>query len=197
MSPHLLDRFVQRTSEERFRRWFTVADARELGDRLSDLAEVVIDPEHIPAAVEDDPSDDYLVALARHADAQRLLTGDHGIRRALVHDADLNVVSPAELLDELASQADDSNPPGERAARRTCLAPAANAAQCPPASHTEHGPRWVGWNSGGSGPTSRSVGTRVAKGSGDPRLNLPVSAARRGRSPSGPHGPGNGDRQDW
>ena len=104
VSSHLIERFVRRASEERFRRWFSIADARELADRLLDFAEVVIDPEQIPAAVETDPSDDYLVALARHAGAERLLTGDRGIRRALQEAADLNVVSPAELLKELATQ---------------------------------------------------------------------------------------------
>lgn len=38
--PHLLERFVRRASEEKFRRWFTVADAQELADRLADLAEL-------------------------------------------------------------------------------------------------------------------------------------------------------------
>jgi predicted nucleic acid-binding protein len=106
VSPRLLERFVQRAHEERFRRWFSVADARELADRLSDLADIVPDPEHVPAVVEEDPSDDYLVALARHARADVLLTGDHGIRRALEHADDLNVLSPAELLEELIGQPD-------------------------------------------------------------------------------------------
>ena len=35
VSPRLLERFVQRAHEERFRRWFSVADARELAERMS------------------------------------------------------------------------------------------------------------------------------------------------------------------
>lgn len=112
VSEQLLDRFVQRASGKRFRRWFSVADARELADRLSDLAETVIAPDDVPAVVEADPSDDYLVALARHARAQRLVTGDHGIRRSLENATDLRVVSPGEILEELASQADDPKRPG-------------------------------------------------------------------------------------
>lgn len=64
-SPHVLKPFVRRAGEERFRRWFSLADAEELADELADLAEVFGDPAHVPAVVVDDPSDDYLVALAR------------------------------------------------------------------------------------------------------------------------------------
>lgn len=101
VSPRLLDRFVQRASQEHFRRWFTTTGASELADRLRDFSESVVDPEQVPAVVPDDSSDDYLVALARHAGADRLLTGDRGIQRALNDAQDVRVVSPAELLDEL------------------------------------------------------------------------------------------------
>jgi predicted nucleic acid-binding protein len=60
VSPQLLDRFVQRAGEQRFRRWFSVADAEELAGQLSDLAEVAEDTAHVPAVVVDDPFDDYL-----------------------------------------------------------------------------------------------------------------------------------------
>lgn len=97
-----------------FGAWFSVSDARELADRLSDLAETVIAPDDtIPAVVEGDTSDDYLVALARHARAQRLVTGDHGIRRSLENATDLRGVSPGEILEELVSHADDRNRPGQ------------------------------------------------------------------------------------
>lgn len=111
VSPRLLDRFVQRASQEQFRQWFTTTDARELADRLRDFSETVVDPEQVPAVVPEDPSDDYLVALARHADADRLLTGDHGIQRALNDAQDVRVVSPAELLDELLPTDNAENEP--------------------------------------------------------------------------------------
>jgi putative PIN family toxin of toxin-antitoxin system len=106
VSPQLLDRFVQRAVEERFRRWFSVADAEELAGQLSDLAEVVEDTGHVPAVVVDDPSDDYLVALSCRSRADCLLTGDHGIHRALEDADDLRVVSPADLLGELPADAE-------------------------------------------------------------------------------------------
>lgn len=99
-SPELLDRFVQRARQERFRRWFSVADAEELAGQLAELAEVAEDTAHVPAVVIADPSDDYLVALARRSRADRLLTGDRGIHRALEDADDLRVVSPADLLGE-------------------------------------------------------------------------------------------------
>lgn len=101
VSPHLIQRFLRRAAHDRFRRWFTIIDAQELIDQLSDVAFVVDDPARSPSVVTQDPSDDYLVAVARAGDADRLLTGDKGIRSALEHAADLTVVSPAELLNEL------------------------------------------------------------------------------------------------
>ena len=112
VSPRLLERFVQLAEEERFRRWFGVSDVRKLADRLSDLADTVADPQHVPAVVDQDPSDDYLVALARRANAEVLLTGDHGIRRALEHADDLDVLSPAELLEALIDQPEASESDG-------------------------------------------------------------------------------------
>lgn len=101
VSPHLLERFVRRATEDKFRRWSAVADAQELTERLADLADVVDDPPAVPRVVEQDPSDDYLVAVARRSQAHRLLTGDQGIRRALWDATDVKVASPAELLREL------------------------------------------------------------------------------------------------
>lgn len=103
VSPHLIQRFLRRAAQDRFRKWFTTTAAQELIDRLLDVALVVDDPAHIPSVVTQDPSDDYLVAIARAANADRLLTGDKGIRSALEHAADLTVVSPAELLDALGA----------------------------------------------------------------------------------------------
>lgn len=106
VSPQLLDRFVQRAGEERFRRWFSVADAEELAGQLADLADVAEDAADVPAVVVDDPSDDYLVALSRRSRAECLLTGDQGIHRALEGADDLRVVSPADLLGELPTDAE-------------------------------------------------------------------------------------------
>jgi predicted nucleic acid-binding protein len=43
---------------------------------LAELAELIADPEPTPTGLCPDPKDDYLVALARHADADYLITGD-------------------------------------------------------------------------------------------------------------------------
>lgn len=110
ISPQLLQRFVQRAGEERFRRWFSLVDAQGLADELAYLAGLFDDPPEVPAVVADDPSDDYLVALARTGQADRLLTGDQGIRQALADADDLQVVSPAELLDEFPGDAEGGEP---------------------------------------------------------------------------------------
>jgi putative PIN family toxin of toxin-antitoxin system len=107
ISPHVLDRFVRRATDQRFRRWFSVKDAEALAAQLSDLAEAVEDPTHVPPVVLSDPSDDYLVALARRSRADCLLTGDQGIHRALEDADDLRAISPAELLDELSADAEN------------------------------------------------------------------------------------------
>lgn len=70
VSRHLVERFLVRASDEKFRRWFTMADASALAERLWDFAEIVADPVRVPRVVKGDPSDDYLVELARaHRDA--------------------------------------------------------------------------------------------------------------------------------
>lgn len=62
---------------------------------------VLIDPNVLLSTLIAPPSDDYLVALSRRSRADCLLTGDHGIHRALEDADDLRVVSPADLLGEL------------------------------------------------------------------------------------------------
>ena len=41
VSPHLVQRFLVRASDAKFRRWFTMVDARTLAERLLDAAEIV------------------------------------------------------------------------------------------------------------------------------------------------------------
>ena len=80
VSSQLVQRFVVRASDAKFRRWFTMGDARTLAEKLWDAAEIANELSDIPRVVAGDPSDDYLVALARENGAV-LLTGDRGIHR--------------------------------------------------------------------------------------------------------------------
>lgn len=97
VSPHLVQRFLVRASDAKFRRWFTMGDARTLAERLLGAAEIVDEPSDVPRVVEGDPSDDYLVALARENGAV-LLTGDRGIHRSLSDVANPKILAPAEVL---------------------------------------------------------------------------------------------------
>lgn len=98
-SPHLLDRFTRRARDEKFRRWFQADEVAELARRLADLSDMIDDPDHVPAVILADPTDDYLVAIALAGNAELLVTGDKGIRRALQDSGVMRVASPREFLD--------------------------------------------------------------------------------------------------
>lgn len=106
VSPHLVERFLARAADTKFRRWFTMDAARTLAERLLDVAEVVDEPSNVPRAVEKDPSDDYLVALAREHRAV-LLTGDRGIHRSLSDVPEPRTLAPAELLTAIGGEPSD------------------------------------------------------------------------------------------
>lgn len=68
----------------------------------------ITEPSEVPRVVEGDPSDDYLVALAREHGAV-LLTGDRGIHRSLSDVGDPMILDPAELLATIGTEV-NSNP---------------------------------------------------------------------------------------
>jgi len=67
--------------------------------RLQQEAIFVRDPLHPPRVVPDDPSDDYLVALALGAGADALVTRDHHFDGVRV--AHLDILSPSRFLGRL------------------------------------------------------------------------------------------------
>lgn len=106
VSLHLVQRFLVQASDAKFRRWFTMGDARTLAERLLGAAEVVDEPSNVPHVVEGDPSDDYLVALAREHRAV-LLTRDRGIHRSLSALSEPRALDPAELLTAIGGEPSD------------------------------------------------------------------------------------------
>ena len=74
-SPHLLDELAEVVVRPRFRRWFEPRDAVDFLDRLAAIVEKYPDPLDPPPSKVRDPADDYLVALAKLANAY-LVTGD-------------------------------------------------------------------------------------------------------------------------
>lgn len=100
VSPTLLDELVGVLERPKFRRWLTVEEAHAFVDALRTGASLLDDPPATPG-VTPDPKDDYLVALARAARADRLISGDPDLTG--LADADPPVLAPRAFLDELSS----------------------------------------------------------------------------------------------
>jgi uncharacterized protein len=99
-SPALLGELRDVLARPKFRRWISTATAADLIAGLADDALVVEDPPAL-AELSPDPDDDYLIALARAASADYLVSGD----RHLLDLADPNppVLTPREFLELLGA----------------------------------------------------------------------------------------------
>lgn len=78
VSPRLLGELTGVLLRDRFRRYVTTVEVRELVADLAAVATVLRDPPD-PVAVTRDPNDDYLVALAVAAQADALISGDRDL----------------------------------------------------------------------------------------------------------------------
>ena len=78
VSPWLLAELTGVLLRDRFRRYVTIAEVRELVADLAAVATVLRDRPD-PVAVTRDPNDDYLVALAVAAQADALISGDRDL----------------------------------------------------------------------------------------------------------------------
>jgi uncharacterized protein len=96
-SPQLIAELRRVALRPRFRRWFDEASARRLIARIELHATMQTDPPALAGATRD-PADDYLVALARAAEVDAIVSGDHDL-----HDADAAVLTPRQLADRLPS----------------------------------------------------------------------------------------------
>jgi uncharacterized protein len=76
VSPMLLGELGRVLSRDKFRSYLSQNEASLAVRSVAELAELIADPEPTPTGLCPDPKDDYLVALARHADADYLVTGD-------------------------------------------------------------------------------------------------------------------------
>lgn len=97
-SPWLLEELRTVLLRRKFHRYYDAVAVSRLLDRLIAPAELVDDPEERPVVTRD-PADDYLVALARAAAADVLVSGDNDVLDAAVHD--VTVLSPREFLQRL------------------------------------------------------------------------------------------------
>ena len=78
VSPRLLAELTGVLLRDRFRRYVTAAEVRELVANLAAVAIVIRDPPD-PVAVTRDPEDDYFVALAVAAQTDALISGDRDL----------------------------------------------------------------------------------------------------------------------
>jgi len=98
VSPRLLAELTGVLLRDRFRRYVTAVEVRELVAGLAAVATVLRDPPD-PAAVTRDPNDDYLVALAIAAQADALISGDRDLTD--LQDPPVPVLTPRTFLQRL------------------------------------------------------------------------------------------------
>jgi putative PIN family toxin of toxin-antitoxin system len=97
-SPQLIAELRRVVQRPKFRRWFDNRTAQQLVERIERHATLHEDPPATSATR--DPKDDYLVALARVAHVDAIISGDRDI-----HDAelpDLSIWTPRHLADTLS-----------------------------------------------------------------------------------------------
>jgi putative PIN family toxin of toxin-antitoxin system len=97
-SPKLIEELDSVLRREKFQRYVTPADVDAYVGLLRGLAISIEDPPSTATHLSEDPSDEYLIALAREARVDALVSGDpHLLKiRALIP-----VRTPREFLDEL------------------------------------------------------------------------------------------------
>ena len=98
--PALLGEVAAVLGRERLRRYLSIEEARRFVADLASVMTLAANPSPPYPAVCRDPGDDYLVALARVAVVDALVTGDRDLLE--VGDAGVAVITPRELVERLA-----------------------------------------------------------------------------------------------
>lgn len=96
-SPMLLDELQRVLARPKFAAYVTISEAQEFVERVRRRATVLDDPA-AARPVTRDPDDEYLVALAEHAEAV-LVSGDRDLLEA--HVASLEIITPRQLATRL------------------------------------------------------------------------------------------------
>lgn len=94
--PELIAELQRVLERDRFRRYLSIEAAGVFVDSIQSTSEIVSDPEDIPE-VSSDPSDDYLIALARREHVNGIISGDDD----LVTQEGPPVLTPKDVLDQL------------------------------------------------------------------------------------------------
>ena len=98
VSPHVLAEFDEVLHREKFRRYANENEVDAYIDVLRRESILVDDPEPAPAPLADDPDDEYLIALARAARVDALVSGDPHLTRLRER---IPVLGPREFLKTL------------------------------------------------------------------------------------------------
>lgn len=97
-SPLLLAELERVLRREKFRRYVTLDEATVFVELIQGIAELAEDPDLPAEPMSEDPGDEYLIALARHARVDALVSGDPHVLRLRSR---IPVRSPREFLDQL------------------------------------------------------------------------------------------------
>jgi uncharacterized protein len=100
VSPTLLDELRRVLLRRKFRRYATEEDVRTFVVALGQEAISIEDPPSSSERFTRDPSDDYLVLLARAAGAEAIVSGDLDLTTVTIEPP---VVTPAEFLQLISS----------------------------------------------------------------------------------------------
>jgi uncharacterized protein len=98
--PALLGEVASVLGRDRLRRYLSIEEARRFVADLAGVMTLAADPSPPYPAVCRDPDDDYLVALARAAVVDALVTGDRDLLE--LEDIGVAVITPRELVERLA-----------------------------------------------------------------------------------------------
>jgi len=101
VSPRLLAELAGVLERDKFRPYVSLEEARQFVSEVNDLADAHEDPETIPQVTRD-PKDDYLVALAKAAGTEAIVSGDADLTDQ--EDLDPPVLTPGEVLERLAKE---------------------------------------------------------------------------------------------
>ena len=97
--PALLGEVAAVLGRERLRRYLSIEETRRMVADLAGVMTLAADPSPPYPALCRDPADDYLVALARAAVVDALVTGDRDLLE--VDDIGVAVITPREFVERL------------------------------------------------------------------------------------------------
>jgi len=98
-SPGLLAELQEVLARDRFRTWVSTEQVEHYVGAVRQHAELVDDPKRV-TPISRDRDDDYLIALARAAVVDALVSGDQDLTSLALDD--LEIVTPRQLLDRLS-----------------------------------------------------------------------------------------------